>query len=331
MVGQNHLTKWTHCSISVVYTHYHVADWELQLAAQHQERVSYHIITCPEKDQNSKLDTSTECFSLLHHHKLGAICNMLMFLHVHFYTLSHISLRKKFPTPTDLHSIYLNILVIRKGINHKQSKELVRCFWTSMVSGYPSRLEQKLLQYTCTGTGTWWIPQEEQARQGGLTPRNLPQSSLGIRAAPSHCVSSMEWFPREETLAENGQNQFGLWKDDVPQSRQCLMQFLHPTPTQHFHGIEKRRQSTCLSACLPACLLLTWCCMWREYLVLGHSEQSVTTTPTCQLYCNTCPVPTLRGNRNLYKNQAEVKINAPSEIPPSQREDTRDRMFISFN
>ena len=45
-------------SVSVVYPHNHMADWELQLTAaiQHHERVSYHISLAQEKIkiQNSK-------------------------------------------------------------------------------------------------------------------------------------------------------------------------------------------------------------------------------------------------------------------------------------
>ena len=58
-------------SLSIVYPHDCVADWELWLtvAAQHPERISYHISLAQEKIK-SQSTVFTERLSLTHHHKV---------------------------------------------------------------------------------------------------------------------------------------------------------------------------------------------------------------------------------------------------------------------
>lgn len=94
-------------SVSVVYPHELVADWELQLAAaaQHHERVLYHILLAREKIKIQST-VSTECILLLHHCKVNHMLNhksRTICISVNFYL--QISVKEK----TKMRSISLYI------------------------------------------------------------------------------------------------------------------------------------------------------------------------------------------------------------------------------
>lgn len=85
--------KWKRMILSVliVYPHDCVADWELwhTVAAQHPERISYHISLAQEKIK-SQSTVFTERLSLTHHHKVKKIMSWTIVSLELFYSLSSI-------------------------------------------------------------------------------------------------------------------------------------------------------------------------------------------------------------------------------------------------